>query len=68
MKSSSGVAGRMQRLVTGFRCEKRGCFEQAEWFVSFESQAHHWCARHTIARMEDAGTWKIKVIPEVVGA
>jgi hypothetical protein len=52
---------RMQWLVTGFRCEKRGCYEQAEWFVSFNTRASHWCAKHTVAQMLDEKFWEIRM-------
>jgi hypothetical protein len=57
---------RIQWLVTGFRCEKIGCYEEAEWFVSFNTHAAHWCAKHTVAQMRNTKFWQIKIELESV--
>ncbi len=56
----------MQRLVTGFRCEKQSCFEQAEWFVTFDDHAYHWCGKHAVLQMEDKSFWELEVAPRTV--
>jgi hypothetical protein len=67
MDSSNRSAGKtMQHLVTGFRCEKRGCHEEAQWFVSFDTHAYHWCGKHIVLQMEDKRFWQLKVAPEMV--
>lgn len=52
---------RVQRLVTGFRCEIRGCFKQGEWYVTFDDRAFHWCGDHTTERMHDNKFWETQV-------
>jgi hypothetical protein len=49
---------RVQRLVTGNRCEELKCYEMALWYVQFESGTFHWCPRHLILRMEDKEFWE----------
>jgi hypothetical protein len=68
MDSLGQAAGRriMQRLVTGFRCEKKGCFEQAEWYVSLNTRAFHWCGKHVVLQMEDKRFWQMEVAPKAV--
>ncbi len=63
---STGQAFGMQRLVTGFRCEKNSCTEQAEWFISMGVHSYHWCAKHTVSRMEEKRFWQQKVAPRLV--
>jgi len=47
----------LERLITGERCEVKGCYELAVWLVSFNDEEAHWCSRHTITRMRDANYW-----------
>ena len=68
MDSSHWHAGRpmLQRLVTGYRCGERGCFEQAEWYVTFVRGTNHWCGKHTVLQMEDRNVWQLAIAPGVV--
>jgi hypothetical protein len=59
MKSATSQTG-LQRLVTGRRCEVQGCYNMALWLVLFESEASHWCSKHTRIFMRDASLWKRK--------
>jgi len=47
----------IERLVTGDRCEVKGCYELAIWLISFNDETTHWCARHTRTRMRDVNHW-----------
>jgi hypothetical protein len=58
LKSSTA---HVQRLVTGFRCEIRGCFKQGEWYITFDDRAFHWCGNHTTERMHDNKFWETQV-------
>ena len=49
----------VQRLITGYRCETQGCYEMAQWLVTHDETAHHWCARHTRGFMRDKMMWKM---------
>lgn len=51
---------RLKRLVTGHRCEARGCCAMALWLVSFESETSHWCSKHTRIFMRDIRLWEKK--------
>ncbi len=51
----------MKRFVTGFRCEVRDCFDEAEWYVNFDRSSYYWCAKHTIARMANKGFWQLRL-------
>jgi hypothetical protein len=50
-------SARVQRLVTGFGCEFKGCPKQGEWYVTLEDQSFHWCGAHTTKRMNDNKFW-----------
>ena len=45
-------------MVTGDRCEAKGCYEQAVWIVSFNGTVARWCPKHTRTQMSDAGRWE----------
>jgi len=52
---------RIQHLVTGFSCEKRGCANQGQWYVTADDRAFHWCGTHTMERMHDNKFWATQV-------
>jgi hypothetical protein len=54
---SSATQALVDRLVTGERCEEKGCYELAVWLVSFNDEASHWCSRHTRMKMRDVNHW-----------
>ncbi len=54
---SSAAQAVLERMVTGERCEVKGCYENAIWLVSLNDDAFHWCPRHTKMRMRDASRW-----------
>ena len=56
MRSSTPQA-LLERLVTGERCEEKGCYELAIWLVSFNDGANHWCSKHTRMNMRDVNHW-----------
>ncbi|HUK80779.1 MAG TPA: hypothetical protein VLU91_08990 [Nitrososphaerales archaeon] len=47
----------IERLVTGTRCEVKGCYELADWLVSCNDKVFHWCPKHTIMKMRDRDIW-----------
>jgi len=47
----------IERVVTGGRCEVKGCYELADWLVSYNDQVSHWCPKHTIMKMGDTDMW-----------
>ena len=63
-KSKSGQRigqARVQRLVTGFSCEIRGCVKEGEWYVTFDDRAFHWCSAHITERMHNNKFWDSQV-------
>ncbi|MDA4117982.1 MAG: hypothetical protein OK455_06525 [Thaumarchaeota archaeon] len=48
----------VQRLVTGFGCEIRGCVKQGEWYITLDELSFHWCGTHTTQRMNDNKFWE----------
>ena len=54
---SSTTQALLERLVTGGRCEAKGCCELAVWRVSFNGTVTHWCPEHTRTQMRNAGRW-----------
>ena len=51
---------KVQRLVTGFRCEETGCYEEATWYVRTADDSFHWCIKHTVHHMEERAFWEVK--------
>ena len=51
---------RVQRLITGYRCEVLGCHEQAAWYVSTANNSYHWCVKDTVTHMEEKEFWELK--------
>jgi len=47
----------IERVVTGGRCEVKGCYELADWLVSYNDEISHWCPKHTIMKMRDPEVW-----------
>jgi hypothetical protein len=47
----------LERLVTGDRCEAKGCYELAVWLVSFNDESSHWCSKHTRMQMRNGSIW-----------
>ena len=48
----------MQRLVTGYGCEVRGCYQTALWLILFGGETYHWCSKHTRGFMKENYVWK----------
>jgi hypothetical protein len=44
---------KVQRLVTGSRCEVSGCHEQAAWFITTPNDSYYWCVKDTVTRIEE---------------
>jgi len=66
MRSSTTQAV-LERMVTGDRCEAKGCYELAVWLVAFNGTVAHWCPRHTRAQMRDERRWSDASGPKIKG-
>lgn len=47
----------IDRMVTGDRCEVKGCYEVAVWVISFSEDRWHLCPKHTRMRMRETNRW-----------
>jgi hypothetical protein len=63
--NAAPTSAKIQKLVTGFRCEEIGCYDMAAWFAVSGSLSFHWCSKHTKRYMRDGEFWANKVAPQV---
>ncbi len=47
----------IERLVNGYPCEVKGCYDLAVWLVSFDEETSHWCSKHTRLSMRETSRW-----------
>lgn len=57
----------LERLITGERCDEKGCYDIAIWLVSFDQNAFHWCVKHTRSEMRDKERWGAPYVPTLDG-
>ena len=64
------LEGSIQALVTGSKCEERGCKYEARWYVSMGEESYHYCSMHTVCCMEETDFWRrsMKVGPRTEAA
>ena len=55
-----GTQASLSTVVTGSRCDARGCYEMAAWVVSFQGKEYHLCVKHTNRAMRDGERWQRK--------
>jgi hypothetical protein len=60
MDAAYGRDTKVQRLVTGFRCEETGCYEEAAWYIITANDSFHWCVKHTVNYMDEKEFWELK--------
>ena len=61
MEEVYGRDRRVQRLITGYRCEIPECFEKAAWYVSTANASYHRCVKDTVALMEMKEFWELSL-------